>query len=210
VLQRIAESRNDDAEREVAGKSIEDLDRNQWPCCLEERGGFMAKFEYDRIAEHPYRFSSPKTHGHFDSTTLRYPPYCAAAIPFRWMFSETLTDFRDEYELNIDPEWEPQLGFPTAWVQDERNQRALLDCFFDHLRPKRSLIFLYAKRVPFAEQGGRVLIGVGRVNHVGGVNEYRYSAKGKHRSILWERMIQHSIRPDFKDAEEKGTGAFFP
>lgn len=42
-----------------------------------------------------------------------------------------------------------------------------------------------------------MLIGVGRVKHVGPMAEYRYSGHGL-RSILWERMVQHSIRPDFE------------
>ena len=50
--------------------------------------------------------------------------------------------------------------------------------------------------------GGRVLIGVGRVLHVGAAQEYAYTTRnleGKLRAMLWERMVQHSIRPDFKD-----------
>jgi len=58
--------------------------------------------------------------------------------------------------------------------------------------------------VPFVEDtaGGRIIIGVGRVKHVSPCIEYEYSTKdlkGKLRSVLWERMVQHSIRPDFKD-----------
>ena len=66
------------------------------------------------------------------------------------------------------------------------------------------LCFFYAKQVPFVEDsaGGRILIGVGRVLHVGAVQEYDYTTKdlkGKLRSMLWERMIQHSIRTEFTD-----------
>ena len=53
-----------------------------------------------------------------------------------------------------------------------------------------------------ASAGVRILIGVGRVLHVGTAQEYTYTTKdlkGKLRSMLWERMVQHSIRPDFKD-----------
>lgn len=38
--------------------------------------------------------------------------------------------------------------------------------------------------------------------HVGAAQEYAYTTKdlkGELRSMLWERMVQHSIRPDFKD-----------
>ena len=50
--------------------------------------------------------------------------------------------------------------------------------------------------------GRRILIGVGRVLHVGAAQEYEYmttNLKGKLRGMLWERMIQHSIRPNFND-----------
>ena len=49
--------------------------------------------------------------------------------------------------------------------------------------------------------GRRFLLGVGRVKSVGPLTEYRYdgSPDGKLRSILWERMMGHSIRPGFED-----------
>jgi hypothetical protein len=50
--------------------------------------------------------------------------------------------------------------------------------------------------------GRRIIIGVGRVLNVSPCVEYRYDTKdlkGKLRSMLWELMVQHSIRPDFKD-----------
>ena len=89
-------------------------------------------------------------------------------------------------------------------MQDRENQKALLDCFADHLKAETSLCFFYAKQVPFVEDTGaaRILIGVGRVMHVTPAQEYRYTTnalKGKLRSMMWELMIQHSIRPGFKD-----------
>src|SRR5262249_22021498 len=53
-LKRIGQNRNDDAEEAVAGKSLKELPQEQWPCCVAERVGFMAPFEYTRIANHPY------------------------------------------------------------------------------------------------------------------------------------------------------------
>ena len=49
--------------------------------------------------------------------------------------------------------------------------------------------------------GRRILVGVGRVKYVSPLNEYLYdgSPEGKLRSMLWERMVGHSIRPDFED-----------
>jgi ATP-dependent exoDNAse (exonuclease V) alpha subunit len=198
-LPRIAESRKDDAEQAVAGRSIEKLDSSQWPCCLSERATFMAPFEYVRWVQHPYVKTSPKTHGHLAETPLRHPPYSAPAVPFLWMFKDNMEEYRKEYGIDVDPTREPDLGFPTEWVQDIKNQKALLDCFFAHVKPEKSLCIFYAKQVPFVEDYGRIIVGIGRVKHVGEGTEYKYSAKGKFRSMLWERIVQHSIRPDFKD-----------
>ena len=120
------------------------------------------------------------------------------------MLREAMGTLGEEHALDVQAEREPDLGFKTSWVQDHLNQTALLDCFAGHLRPERSLCFFYAKQVPFVEDsaGGRILIGAGRVQHVGALQEYRYTTRNlenKLRSTLWERMIQHSIRPDFKD-----------
>jgi hypothetical protein len=203
-LKRIGQNRNDDAEEAVAGKSLKELPQAQWPCCVAERVGFMAPFEYTRIANHPYNRGPECAHGHFAPTPLRHPPYTAAAVPFAWTLKEEMARLGELYALDVQAEREPDLGFENDWVQDHRNQRALLDCFAGHLRPEESLCFFYAKRVPFVEDYGarRVLIGVGRVQHVGNCVEYDYTTKdlkGKLRSVLWERMIQHTIRPDFKD-----------
>ena len=200
-LSRIAEGREDEKERAVAGGSLSDLPETDWPCCVAERATFMAPFEFIRHAEHPYHHSSSESHGHFARSSLRHPPYSAATVPFRWMFNEQLGEFRDEYDLDIDPDREPDLGFPTIWVQEKRNQEALLDCFRGHLKEEASLCLFYAKQVPFVEESGRVLIGIGRVKHISGLTEYEYTETGpdKIRSVLWERMIQHSIRPGFKD-----------
>ncbi len=169
-----------------------------------ERVGFMAPFEYVREANHPYNRGPETSHGHFKPTPLRHPPYSAAAVPFAWMLREAMETLGEEHALDVQAEREPDLGFKTQWVQEHLNQTALLDCFAGHLKPEQSLCFFYAKQVPFVEDaaGGRILIGVGRVLHVGAAQEYAYTTKdlkGKLRSMLWERMVQHSIRPDFKD-----------
>jgi len=203
-LKRIGQERDDAAEEAVAGQSLVDLPQEKWPCCVTERMAFMAPFEYVRTANHPYKRTSEGSHGHFDETPLRHPAYSAPAVPFAWMLREAMEELGEEYGLDVQAEREPDLGFSTQWIQDRDNQKALLDCFCDHLKPKQSLCFFYAKQVPFVEDSGarRILIGVGRVLHVSPCVEYKYTTrnlKGKLRSMLWERMVQHSIRPDFKD-----------
>jgi hypothetical protein len=120
------------------------------------------------------------------------------------MLRESMAPLGEEYALDVQEAIEPDLGFTTQWIQDYRNHSALLNCFAGHLKPEKSLCFFYAKQVPFVEDSGasRILIGVGRVLHVAPPQEYAYITKdldGKLRSMLWELMVQHSIRPDFKD-----------
>ncbi len=157
----------------------------------------MAPFEFTRRITHPYQESSPETHGHFKSTDLRYPQYSASAVPFAWMLREGMEQRAEQYGLVVDPAREPELSFDTDWVQEKGNQLALLDCFFGHIKAEKSLCFFYAKEVPFIEDARRVILGVGTVSHVGDPTEYSYSRDGKLHSVLWERMIQHSIRPGY-------------
>lgn len=203
-LKRIAGDRDDAAEEAVAGKRLDELPQAKWPACAAERMGIMAPFEYVRMANHPYNRGPETSHGHFKETALRHPPYSAAAVPFAWLLRETMEALGEEHALDVQAEREPDLGFKTQWIQEYLNQTALLDCFAGHLKPERSLCFFYAKQVPFVEDagGGRILIGAGRVMHLGALQEYAYTTKdlkGRLRAMLWERMIQHSIRPDFKD-----------
>ena len=204
-LKGISKVRDDDAEESIAGTSIKDLPQAKWPSCIVERAGFMAPFEYVREADHPYNRGPETAHGHFKRTPLRHPPYSAAAVPFAWMLRERMETLGEEHDLDVQADREPDLGFETPWVQEHLNQTALLDCFAGHLKPEQSLCFFYAKQVPFVEDsaGIRILIGVGRVLYIGTAQEYAYNTKnlnGKLRAMLWsERMIQHSIRPDFQN-----------
>lgn len=198
-LPKIAEDKNDAAEHAVRGKPLNLLQPEQWPCCVNERGMFMAPFELTRVKVHPYAARSNGAHQHFAPTPFRMPAYSADAIPFLWMQRERMGHYAQLHALNVREEREPDLGFKTKWVQELENQRQLLDCFFGHIRARTSLVFFYAKQLPFVDAPGRVLVGVGRIEHIGEPTEYRYSGKGELRSMLWERAVQHSIRPDFQD-----------
>ena len=110
--------------------------------------------------------------------------------------------FVDRFPLDdVSEDMEPPLSVDTNWLQDHRNHRALLDCFWRHVRPDQSLV-LYAKQVLLVEDTGRrVLIGAGRVKKIGELTEYHYDGPpgDRLRSLLWERMVVHSIRPEFED-----------
>lgn len=198
-LKRIAEKRNDKKESEVSGKAINEIDPEYWPCCIAERGLFMAPFVYEKYGVHPYKESSEATHGHFAPTLQRFPAYSAAAIPFRWMMKDDFKDVKKELGLNIDTSKEPQLSFKTIWYQSKDNQKEIMNYFFNEVAAQESLCIFYAKQVPFVEDSRRVIIGAGRVKGIIPAKEYDYTSQGPVKAMLWETMVKHSIRPDFKD-----------
>jgi len=198
-LKRIAGRKREEAEVPIAGASFAELSRDQWPCCVDERATFMAPFEMEQEKRHALAEKSPKHYGHFQPTPQRYPAYSAGIVPFLWMMRDKLEDFGNRLELDVDDSREPDdLGYASNWVHEAGNQTALLDGFAAHLRREDSLCLIYAKHVPFFEGTGRILIGVGRVSDIGPLTEYARSGDGP-RGMLWERPIQHSIRPNGKD-----------
>lgn len=203
-LPRIAEDKDETSEIKVAGRHFRDLQSRQLPPCVVERVAFMSPYGFPRSHEHPYVSRNPDTHGHFKPTPLNYRPYTAPALPFRWMSKDSLSELRHAAPLDeVEESLEPKLGFETAWWQDYRNQTALLESFWAHVKQGTSLVFFYVKQLPLADDmpGRRFLVGVGRVKSVGPLTEYEYdgSPEGRLRSMLWERMMGHSIRPDFED-----------
>src|SRR5262249_29534022 len=92
----------------------------------------------------------------------------------------------------------PDLGYETNWTHEAQNQTALLDGFAAHLRKEDSLCLFYAKHVPFVEGTGRILVAVGRTKEIGRLSEYKREGAGM-RGMVWERPVQHSIRPKGKD-----------
>lgn len=203
ALPRIRETRDDEREEAIKGKSWEDLTPKERPACQAERGAFMAPFEVLRYHDHPYAKSS-KAHRHFDTTPQKTPARSAACIPFGWMLKEGAEKHTARLNLGFRQELEDKahelMDFETNWVQVKENQLALLDTFFGALREHESLCFLYAKDTPVAEDPRRVIIGVGRVTHVAEFTEYRYKGPGWLKAVLWDRPVKHSIRgPDFAD-----------
>ncbi|MBI3957614.1 MAG: AAA family ATPase [Chloroflexi bacterium] len=197
-LTRIASKKKDDEERLIAGRSLEDLPREQWPCCIEERATFMAPFPMEQIKQHALAQLSPQQYGHFQPTHQRYPAYSAGVVPFKWMLRENMDGYRDMYDLDVDSGREPKLNYESDWVTEYGNQKNLLDTFAGHLREEDSLCIFYAKHVPFVEGTGRILIGAGRVKDIGPLIEYERKGEGM-RGLVWERPIQHSIRPKGSD-----------
>ena len=200
VLPRIAESKDDAAEECIKGESLADLSPDELPPCIAERANFMAPFPLTLSKRHPYVERNSESHGHFLPTRYTMRPYSAACVPFRWMLAEQSAELVELYDLGFQPDREPDLGFGTAWIQDRSNQLVMLDTFFGAVHPEESLCFFYAKDTPLSASARRVIIGVGLVREVDAPVEYQYSTKNPpHRSVLWERNVEHSIRPGFKE-----------
>ena len=198
VLKRIREERHDAKEEVVARRAWSELSEAELPACLTERGAALNAKAYSLRSRHPFANSSAETHGHFAENIFRLPPYSVQTIPFRWTRKEDAQAIADELALPFDQSREPKLAFETVWINDFVNQQIMLDTFFGALAPEKSLIFIYAKRTPLADDPRRVLVGVGRITSVGSAQEHAYGddAGGKLRGLMWERAVSHSIRPD--------------
>lgn len=195
MLKRISEGKSDQKELAIAGSSFDDLPQDQWPCCVEERVAFMAPFEMQHVKRHALAQKDPNNYGHFQATHQRYPAYSAGLVPFRWMLREQLDNLAERFELEVTSNREPDLGYSTNWVHEVGNQTEILNAFVAHLRENKSLFLVYAKHVPFFEGTGRILIGVGYVKKIGELTEYERGDDGP-RGMIWERPVQHSIRPN--------------
>ena len=197
-LKRIAGHKKEEQEKPLAGRPLEDLPREQWPCCVEERATFMAPFQMEQLKRHALAETNQKHYGHFQPTPQHYPAYSAGIVPFRWLMRENIDLYGDLLDLDVDIKREPDLGYESSWLHEAGNQKALLDGFAAHLRPVDSLCFFYAKHVPFVEGTGRILVGVGKINDLGPLTEYKREGDGM-RGMVWERPLQHSIRPKGQD-----------
>ena len=101
ALARIAESKDDAAENEVAGRAFADLAPGKLPPCLEERAGFMAPVPLTLTMRHAYVKSSADSHGHFALTPYTTQPFSAACIPFRWMLTKECPELVERYGLGF-------------------------------------------------------------------------------------------------------------
>ena len=207
-LKNIAKNKKDDFEANLAGQSIKGHE-TEIPC-LSEGGCFMSEDTFSKNEIHPYKDN--KTHKHFCSTELKYPPFSLPARPFAWTMLERRDDFNNKKTIeeladlkgiDYEPDIEPDLGWNTNWVQDAENQRSIFETFYKDVEPEKSLVITYAKQVPFVEEAKRIVTGIGFVTSITEPPEHQHESgnvhDGKLRSILWETMIGHSIRDDRKN-----------
>jgi AAA domain/UvrD-like helicase C-terminal domain len=210
ILKNVKERKDSDQEEADAGAAwadLADLGYDRVPPCVFERAGFMRAGAFTIEREHAYA-SFSKSHKHFARTAHRMPAYSLEATPYRWVMREETPDRVKTWNIGYDQSLEDEadkhieLSKKTTWVQDHRNQLALLDSFFSAIKPGKSLVLIYVKDLPLLEDrapGERVLVGAGLVREVAPSVEWRYSTSGPLRSIMWERAVTHSIRPEFDD-----------
>lgn len=196
-LKNILENRNEDFEFKHNGECMSGKEESL--CCIDEGGAFMSSKELVTTAIHPYKESNPATHGHFLETKIIFPPYSFSARPFNWLLNNHILDNSKHFGINYDDNKEPSLSFNTSWIQDADNHKAVFDYFYKNIEYGKSLCIAYAKQVPFIENPGRVIIGMGHILNVIPAVEHNHTNKNKLRSMTWETHICHSIREDFND-----------
>lgn len=212
VLRNIKERKDSDAEEAVSGQAWVNLaDEDDLPPCVFERAGFMRSKPFTVTRTHTYARGkrNQATHGHFLPTAHRMPAHSVEAVPYRWTRRESALPIIDQWGIGFDQALEDRaddlMTWSSNWVQDHRNQLALLDTFFSAVRPGKSLLLLYAKDVPLLEDrppGARILIGAGIVTELGPSVEWSYSGDPSDwtmRSVMWERAVSHSIRSGFNN-----------
>lgn len=210
VLPEIAEAKRDELEACIAGRRFDTLQEDELPPCVKERATFMAPFTLRRHLTHPYKHSGSEAHSDLEVTALQQPPFTAACIPFKWMRREFADELAKGWRLDYDTArepTEPQWLVESGWVQNGRNQRALLDGFFGAVKPEASLCFFYAKQTPFSDDPRRVVVGVGRVTTVGKPLQYERQGKPADADTpyVWDVVVGHSIRHD-----DSGDGFLMP
>ncbi|WP_157749546.1 hypothetical protein [Jatrophihabitans sp. GAS493] len=199
---RIAEGRDDATEVRLAGRSWADLADHELPPCTAERAGFMSPRSRSVTKRHPYA-SWNDVYRRFEPTTYEVPGFSADCVPFRWMLRASAAEIAEEYQLPYENKLEDAVDLEASlrdprWVQHAQNQQLLLDTFFSADKPDKSLAFFYAKESPLSADSRRILVGAGRVRSVATVVPYVQNGAG-FGSVLWERVVRHSIRPTMED-----------
>lgn len=106
---------------------------------------FMSPFDYHVTLVHPYKKFS-KLHQHFEPTDFRNATFSASVVPFKWMLRENIEFYAKEYGIDCSEEYEPDIGFKSSWTQSFHNQTTLLNTFFGHLKPEKSICFFLCKK----------------------------------------------------------------
>ncbi len=199
ALKLIATRRRDDVESRIAQEAFEDLPHDEVPPCLRSSGTFLSPRAHAFESVMAYSPWSDD-HKHLQPRTVHVPAWGALVIPYRWMLKESGFQQAKLLELDAHPEAEPtqpEWLTNTNWVQSHANQLALLEAFAAPIVEGESLVLFYTTRTPLCDDERRVLIGGALLNKKHDLVEYP-SQGGELRAMVWERGIQHTLRPDPK------------
>jgi len=203
-LPRINESKNAEQEEGISENWLHELEQDKLPPCVGEKVHFMSPHKIYKKVNHPYskNDNNSEFYGHYKETTYCYPGFSFSVIPYNWMLKngkDNTSDKATALQIPYEPEKEPDLSFENSWVQQIVNQKSLLDTFISPIKPNSSLVFIYAKNIPFVDSTSRILIGVGHIEEIGNLTEYEYdnALPVSFRSTLWERPVFHTIRESF-------------
>lgn len=206
ALNSCAQKRSDQIEEEFAGIKLPVVKskKNYTPPCVVERGTFMSDLNIVLDKKHPYiNIRGYHLYKDLGTTTLTHKAKSAAAIPFNWLSGAGAKSKKEIYpDIDFDRGREPYMidskvyAKTKSWIQVKANQKALLDCFFEHVQPKKSLVLFYASQVPFVESNERIVVGIGFVDSIS--QNGSYPTNGRLESMLWEHTVDHSIRLDGK------------
>lgn len=196
-LNGILEGKNEDIEAGMCGKCLSGHE-NDIPC-LSEGAAFMSPNQFVSVVKHPYVDYGYEEYQHFLPTENVYPPYSLCTRPFGWLLKSSMHELNVKYNLETDEDSE--LAWPRGknWLQFGESQEAVFNYFYKDVVVDESQCLVYAKQVPFIEDAGRVIIGIGHVKNISKIKEHKHTNAGTLRSMLWETHISHSIREDHQD-----------
>jgi hypothetical protein len=200
ALRLIGENRNDQIEPDIAGERFDGLSFDQVPPCIKASSAFLSSNSHSTQSVMAYSTWSD-AHKHMKPKTLHIPAYGAQVIPYRWTLKKSGFELAQEMELGASLDFEPsepEFLKRTSWIQQHQNQRALLEAFASPLVNEKSLVLFYTPRTPLCDDERRVLVAAAVLTKKNDITEYDYEGgapKGRLRAMVWERSIQHSIRP---------------
>lgn len=211
ILKNIMENKTEE--------SCKQFDKDNCPC-IKEKASFMCEKSLGKItSSYPYRKYKDNCK-HFEDTDIEYKPYSVPSMCFRWLFRNKIYDILklNNIKLNLNDGIEDTLKLTNnkVWYQLKENHEKIFNAFYGYIKPKKSLCFFYTKNAPFVEEvsGRRIITAIGNVLSVSENKEYDYNKtieqiekEGLHRALLWEHMVEHSIR---KDDNGYYDGILFP
>jgi hypothetical protein len=198
TLDRIRAGKSDEEDK-LAGLAFDKLTQDQLPPCKAESGFFMSPRPWVREFEHPYTGNKNcvQTHGDLKPRKLEVPAWSAISVPFNWMLRRRQKEIDAKMVTALPTDEQPP--FPSPWAFGRERQEALVEHVYGHLTKGKSLVIFYTKEGhPLGDDLRRLIVGIGRIANVG-KREHYDRKNGKLGHPLWDRIIEHSIRPDGHD-----------